>query len=178
VLKTKALFLDRDGIINVDHGYVYKVEDFEFVEGIFEFIKLFTSAGYMIFIVTNQSGIGRKYYDDEDFTILTDWMIKKFTEENITIEQVYSCHHSPEERCHCRKPETGMIEQALEQYSIDLGHSWMIGDKRSDIALAENAAIGYSVYIGNTTCKEATFSFTSLMDAKRYFQENKDKILS
>ena len=176
-MKQKALFLDRDGIINVDHGYVCKIEDFKFVEGIFDLVKLFTDAGYMIFVVTNQSGIGRGYYPEEDFTTLTEWMMKKFVDENIKIEKVYYCPHSPEEKCHCRKPEIGMIEQALAQYSIDLEHSWMIGDKQSDIALAQNANIGDSVYIGDTKSSEATLSFNSLKEAKSYFQENKGKIL-
>ena len=176
-MKQKALFLDRDGIINVDHGYVYQKENFEFTEGIFALVKLFTDAEYLVFVVTNQSGIGRGYYSEEDFNTLTKWMVKKFDDENITIEEVYHCPHSPEEKCHCRKPEIGMIEQALAQYSIDLEHSWMIGDKQSDIALAQNANIGDSVYIGDTKSREATLSFNSLKEAKSYFQENKGKIL-
>ena len=176
-MKKRALFLDRDGIINVDHGYVYKIESFEFSEGIFDLIKLFTDAGYIIFIVTNQSGIGRGYYSEEDFTTLTNWMIEKFNDKNIKIEAVYHCPHSPEEKCHCRKPETGMIEQALKEYDIDLKHSWMIGDKSSDLALAHNANIGNSVYIGEKESSKATFSFSVLSGAESYFQENKGKIL-
>ena len=176
-MRNKALFLDRDGIINVDHGYVSKIEDFEFVDEIFDLVRLFTAAGYMIFIVTNQSGIGRGYYSEEDFSSLSEWMVKKLDDKNITIEKVYYCPHSPEEKCHCRKPEIGMIEQALEQYPIDLEHSWIIGDKGSDIALAQNANIGNSVYIGDTKSSEATLSFNSLKEAKSYFQENKGKIL-
>jgi len=131
----------------------------------------------MIFVVTNQSGIGRGYYSEEDFAILTKWMIEKFDDANIKIEAVYHCPHAPKEKCHCRKPEIGMIEQALEAYTIDLAHSWMIGDKDSDIALAQNANIGDSVYIGDKKSNEATFSFSSLEEAKSYFQENKGKIL-
>ena len=159
---TKALFLDRDGIINIDHGYVSKVEDFEFVEGIFDLVRYFTDAGYLIFVVTNQSGIGRGYYKEEDFSVLTQWMINAFKDENIHIEKVYHCPHSPEEKCHCRKPETRMIEQAVESYDIDLSNSWMIGDKQSDIDLAINAGIGNSVYIGNKQIKHSTYSFTSI----------------
>ena len=133
--------------------------------------------GYLIFVVTNQSGIGRGYYSEEDFTSLTEWMIEKFDDKNITIEKVYYCPHSPEKKCHCRKPQTGMIEQALKEYAIDLEHSWMIGDKSSDIALAQNANIGDSIYIGDTKSREATLSFNSLKEAKSYFQENKGKIL-
>ena len=172
----RALFLDRDGIINIDHGYVYKVEDFKFVEGIFELVRLFTDAGYLIFVVTNQSGIGRGYYTEKDFTILTELMKEKFLKNNIKIEEVYYCPHAPEVGCICRKPQTGMINKALENYDIDLYQSWMIGDKQSDIALATNAGIGKSIYIGNKNIPNTTHTFFSINEAKSYFQDNKGKI--
>lgn len=165
-MKTKALFLDRDGIINVDHGYVSKIKDFEFVDGIFDLVKLFVDAGYLIFVVTNQSGIGRGYYSEEDFTVLTDWMIEAFKTKELKIEKVYYCPHSPEEKCHCRKPETGMIEQALEDYPVDLADSWLIGDKQSDIDLAMNASIRSSIYIGNKDIKNATHYFNSILECR------------
>ncbi len=174
--KTKALFLDRDGIINVDHGYVYKIDDFEFVDGIFDLVKLFTDAGYMIFIVTNQSGIGRGYYSEEDFTMLTEWMIQKFNDENITIEKVYHCPHSPEDKCHCRKPETGMIEQALKEHTLDLSHSWMIGNKQSDIDLAVNAGIGFKIAIDSKNIENADYVFNTIRECKSYLEKNQDII--
>ena len=158
----KALFLDRDGIINIDHGYVSKIKDFEFVEGIFDLVKLFSDKGYLIFVVTNQSGIGRGYYKEKDFSLLTEWMVKKFEEHGIDIAQVFHCPHTPETKCHCRKPETGMIEKAMETYTIDLSHSWMIGDKQSDIDLANNAKIGTSVYIGHQNITQATYCFSDI----------------
>ena len=161
-MKTKALFLDRDGIINVDHGYVYKVEDFEFAEGIFDLVKLFVDAGYLIFVVTNQSGIGRGYYSEEDFTTLSDWMVEEFKKQELKIEKVYYCPHAPEDKCHCRKPQTGMIEQALRDYPIDLVNSYMIGDKQSDIDLALNAGLGQSIYIGDNAIENCTYKFTSI----------------
>ena len=161
-MNNKALFLDRDGIINVDHGYVYQKENFEFTDGIFDLVKLFTNADYLIFVVTNQSGIGRGYYSEEDFTTLTKWMREEFEKKDIKIEHVYHCPHSPEEKCHCRKPEIGMIEQALTVYSIDLLKSWMIGDKQSDIDLALNAGLGKSIYIGNETVKNCTYRFKTI----------------
>ncbi|NOR54954.1 MAG: D-glycero-beta-D-manno-heptose 1,7-bisphosphate 7-phosphatase [Sulfurovum sp.] len=175
-MKKNALFLDRDGIINVDHGYVSKIKDFEFMEGIFDFVKLFSDAGYLVFIVTNQSGIGRGYYTQEDFNTLTQWMVEKFEAQNVRIAQVYHCPHSPEENCHCRKPNTGMIEQAMETYEIDLSHSWMVGDKQSDIDLALNAGIGHSIYIGDKRIDQASLSFETIVQAKQYFQENTGKI--
>ena len=161
-MSNKALFLDRDGIINVDHGYVYKIEDFEFLDGIFDLVKLFSDKGYLIFVVTNQSGIGRGYYKEKDFSLLTEWMVKKFKEHSIDIAQVYHCPHAPESNCHCRKPETGMIEKAIETYDIDLSNSWMIGDKQSDIDLANNAEIGTSVYIGTKNILHTSYHFSNI----------------
>ncbi|NOR54692.1 MAG: D-glycero-beta-D-manno-heptose 1,7-bisphosphate 7-phosphatase [Sulfurovum sp.] len=160
----------------MDHGYVSKIEDFEFTEGIFKFVKLFSDAGYLVFIVTNQSGIGRGYYTQEDFNTLTQWMVEKFEAQNVHIEQVYHCPHSPDENCHCRKPNTGMIEQAMETYEIDLAHSWMVGDKQSDIDLAINAGVGHSVSIGMKPIVHADVHFGTILEAKQYFQENTGKI--
>jgi len=173
----KALFIDRDGIINVDHGYVYAIKDFEFSEGIFELLRLFIDAEYKLFIVTNQSGIGRGYYSEPDFHRLTKWMLEELEKRRIKIEKVLYCPHSPENHCHCRKPDTGMIEEALLSYPLDLKHSWMIGDKASDIELAANAGIDNTIYIGEDTPKEASsFSFVSIRQCVHYFQENQGKI--
>ncbi len=170
-MKQKALFLDRDGIINIDHGYVSKVEKFEFVDGIFEFIKLFLNKNYLLFIVTNQSGIGRGYYSEKDFLKLTKWMLSEFKKENISIADVFYCPHSPEEKCKCRKPQIGMINQALKSYDIDLNSSFMIGDKQSDIDLAINANITNSIYIGKSLdIKNYKYSFKTILEAKNYFE--------
>ena len=160
----KALFLDRDGIINIDHGYVYKTDNFEFTEGIFDLVKLFSDAGYLIFVVTNQSGIGRGYYREADFKKLTSWMKKEFETHEIPIEAVYYCPHAPEANCHCRKPETGMIEEALKEYPIDLSASWMIGDKQSDIDLAHNAGIGHTIAVGKQTFSGAQYCCNTIKE--------------
>jgi D-glycero-D-manno-heptose 1,7-bisphosphate phosphatase len=173
----KALFLDRDGIINIDHGYVSKIENFEFIDGIFDLLHLFLKHHYTLFIVTNQSGIGRDYYSQQDFDTLTAWMMKRFKEEHISIEQIYHCPHAPEAFCGCRKPQTGMIEQCLKTYTIDLKHSWMIGDKQSDIDLAYHADIGSTIAIGNTDIKNSSLSFGSILACKEYLEENQGKIL-
>lgn len=172
----RALFLDRDGVINVDHGYVSKIEDFEFSEGIFSLLKLFRDAGHLLFIITNQSGIGRGYYKESDFHTLTEWMTEEFNTRGIIIEKVFHCPHTPDAGCCCRKPDIGMIEQALSEYSLDLEHSWMIGDKVSDITLADNAGIGNSIYIGERTLPRVTLSFASVNGCAHYFQENQGKI--
>ncbi len=172
----KALFLDRDGIINRDYGYVSTIEEFAFTEDIFEFLTLFADQGYTLFIVTNQSGIGRGYYSEDDFTILTQWMLTRLEEEGISITEVYYCPHAPEANCNCRKPSIGMITQALETYPIDLASSWMIGDKESDIKLGTNAKIANTVFIGKSPHLNASFSFVSISEAKIYFESNKEKI--
>ncbi|RUM70808.1 MAG: D,D-heptose 1,7-bisphosphate phosphatase [Sulfurovum sp.] len=169
---SKALFLDRDGIVNIDYGYVYKQEDFQFVEGIFELIMLFIQHDYHIFILTNQSGIGRGYYTLTDFNNLTTWMLKIFKEKKIHIEEVFYCPHLPRDYCDCRKPNTGMIKKCLDKHTIDLAHSWLIGDKQSDIDLAHNAHIASSIAIGDYEIKGATLHFDTLLSCKEYLEEN------
>ena len=105
--------------------------------------------GYEIIIITNQSGIGRDYYSKDDFFKLTSWMTNEFKKNGINILNTYFCPHSPEENCPCRKPNIGMIQQSLNDFDIDLGNSWLIGDKISDIQTAINANIPNSILISN-----------------------------
>jgi len=137
----KALFLDRDGVINEDYGYVYKKEDFKFKNGIFELLKLFKD--YKIFIVTNQSGIARGYYSENDFHKLMDWVKEEFKQKGIEIVDINFCPHHPDitGSCECRKPNPGMILDLAKKYNIDLEKSIMIGDKKSDIEAANKAGI-------------------------------------
>ncbi|WP_024954278.1 D-glycero-beta-D-manno-heptose 1,7-bisphosphate 7-phosphatase [Sulfurospirillum arcachonense] len=160
----KAIFLDRDGIINVDHSYVYKIEDFEFCEGVFQTLKYFQSLNYSLFIVTNQSGIGRGYYTQENFEKLTSWMIDAFTCKDIKITKVYHCPHSPQEGCSCRKPQIGMFEQAQNEFDIDMHNSWMIGDKTSDIQAGINANIPNTIFVNTLICKDAKYNVKSILD--------------
>ena len=173
----KALFLDRDGIINIDHGYVSKIEDFKFTEGIFELLHLFIKKEYLLFIITNQSGIGRGYYTLKDFNTLTTWMIEVFKEKNISIQRVSYCPHAPEDNCHCRKPQTGMIEDILKQYSIDLSTSWLIGDKQSDIDLSHNAKIQHSIAIGSRKISTASYQFNTISDCYTFLEKKQDELL-
>jgi len=176
-MKQKALFLDRDGIINVDHGYVSKIENFKFTQDIFELLHLFIQKGYLLFIVTNQSGIGRGYYTLDDFTILTQWMLKELKQKDISIEKVAYCPHAPEAHCTCRKPQTGMIDEILETYDIDLKKSWLIGDKQSDIDLALHAHIGHSIAIQSTPLQNTTYQFDSITLCKEYIQTHQESLL-
>ena len=148
---TKAVFLDRDGVINLDKAYVSKIEDFEFCEGVFEALKHFQNLGYLLIIVTNQSGIGRGYYSEEAFQKLTEWMQKEFLHVKIKIDAIYHCPHAPEAYCACRKPKSGMFLKAIEDFDIDVKNSWMIGDKPSDIEAANSAGITKTILLGKTS---------------------------
>jgi len=141
-MKQKALFLDRDGIINIDKAYVHTQEQFEFMPGIFELLRRAQSKGYLLIIVTNQSGIGRGYYTENDFQALTTWMLKEFKKKDIRITAIYHCPHLPEENCHCRKPNPGMILHACRDHNISPQKSWFIGDNDSDMQAGLNAKIG------------------------------------
>ncbi|SHO81392.1 D-glycero-D-manno-heptose 1,7-bisphosphate phosphatase [hydrothermal vent metagenome] len=144
----KVLFLDRDGVINIDKNYLYKIEDFEFCDGIFEFCRYFIKKDYIIIVVTNQSGIARGYYNQNDFNTLSNWMIDKFQEQNIKISHIFHCPHHPNfMKCSCRKPNIGMIEKAKEIYNIDLVNSLLVGDKISDIECAKNSGIKNAILI-------------------------------
>ena len=131
----KALFLDRDGVINIEKDYLYKISDFEFVDGIFDLCRHYQSLDYLIIVVTNQSGIAREYYSENDFNILTAWMIDEFRKNSILLSGVYFCPHHPDisGNCSCRKPNPGMLLDAQKEFDIDLKSSIMIGDKERDI---------------------------------------------
>ncbi len=145
----KAVFLDRDGVINIEKNYVYKIEDFEFMPGIFDLCRKYQQEGYLIFIITNQAGIARGYYTEKQFLILTDWMIKELKKQDITITKVYFCPHHPDftGECECRKPNPGMILQAAKEFDIDLSESILIGDKESDIEAGKRAGVSININI-------------------------------
>ena len=171
-LNKKTIFLDRDGVINKEVNYLHKIDDFEFIEGIFEACDYLQSIGYSIIIVTNQSGIARNYYKDEDFNILTDWMIAEFKKNNIDILDIYYCPHGPNSKCNCRKPKPGLLLEAKIQHNIDMKNSWMIGDKEDDIQAAMYAGIKNTVLVRSghnvdESNSKAMFFLDSIKDIKR-----------
>ena len=143
----KTIFLDRDGIINKESGYLYKIVDFQFINGVFEACQNFNQLGYQIIIVTNQSGISRGYYTEIDFQKVTNWMLGQFKINNIEILDVIHCPHLPSDFCDCRKPKPGMLLTAKSKHNIDMKNSWMIGDKENDIKAANNAGIMNTILV-------------------------------
>ena len=143
----QVIFLDRDGVINKEVGYLHHIKDFEFIDGVFSACQYFQKIGYSIIIVTNQSGIARGYYQEEDFHVLTQWMVKEFSNNNIDILDVFFCPHGPESTCNCRKPNPGMLLDAKEKYNIDMNNSWMIGDKEADVGAANSAGIDNTILV-------------------------------
>ena len=145
----RALFLDRDGVINHDSGYTSSTENFQFIEGIFDLCRAAKQLGYLIIVVTNQAGIGRGYYTEADFLKLTEWMCKQFEAEGAPLTEVFYCPYHPEhgvgeykKDSFDRKPNPGMILRAAEKYNLDLALSIMIGDKDSDMQAASKAGVG------------------------------------
>ncbi len=143
-----ALFLDRDGVVNVNHGYVHKAEDTDFIDGIFELVKCANHLGYAVVVATNQAGIGRGYYSEEVFEGYMAWMRGVFLKRGANIDAVYFCPHHPEHGigrykrdCFCRKPNPGMILQAAEDLSLSLSQSVFVGDSESDMIAAHRAGI-------------------------------------
>jgi D-glycero-D-manno-heptose 1,7-bisphosphate phosphatase len=139
----KALFIDRDGVINVDKVHVSRKEDFEFTPGIFDLCRKYCDAGYLIIVVTNQAGIAKGLYTEDDFLKLTDWMTGEFKKNRITISKVYYCPHHPDITgpCECRKPKPGMILKAREEFNLDLSTCVLVGDNETDLQAGRNAGI-------------------------------------
>lgn len=150
----KAVFLDRDGVINKDTGYVHNVDDFEYIEGVFEACLALKKMGYLLVVVTNQSGIARGMYSEDDFHHLTEWMDWNFADKGVDLDGIYYCPHHLEkgigeykQDCDCRKPKPGMLISAAQFLKIDLSQSVMVGDKADDIRAAHAAGIKTAILV-------------------------------
>lgn len=144
----KVIFLDRDGTINVEKSYLHKWEDFEFEKNVIEALQKFQQLGYDLIVVTNQSGIGRGYYSEEDLIKLNDKMVEELKKFNINILECYYCPHHLEKgigkykiECECRKPNPGMLLAGINKYNVDIKNSFMIGDKLADLKAGEAAGL-------------------------------------
>lgn len=144
----KVIFLDRDGTINVEKSYLYKWEDFEFEKNAIEGLKELKNLGYEFIVVTNQSGIGRGYYTEENLVALNNQMTQKLKEFGIEILECFYCPHHPEKGigkykvdCNCRKPNPGMLLEGIKKYDVDIENSFMIGDKKGDLEAGKKASL-------------------------------------
>ena len=143
----KTIFLDRDGVINKEVNYLHKIDDFEFIGGIFDACLYFQSLGYKIIIITNQSGIARGYYSAIDYEKVTQWMLGQFKQKNINILDIFHCPHGPDSTCDCRKPKPGMFLKAKDKHNTDMEKSWLIGDKEVDVIAANAAGIENTILV-------------------------------
>lgn len=172
----RALFLDRDGVINYDGGYTSSIEGFRFIDGIFDLCREAKRLEYLLIVVTNQAGIGRGHYSEQDFFMLTEWMRKRFEKEEAPITDVFYCPYHPEHGIghykrdsFDRKPNPGMLFQAAKKHGLDLNHSIMVGDKDSDMQASQKAGVGvrcyYSTGEGNDLKPDAaTHNISSLQE--------------
>ena len=140
--ETKAVFLDRDGTININEPeYVHKIEDFKFVSGAISALRKLSKTNYKIIIVTNQSGIARGYYTERDLEKLHQWMLGELKKKGVRIDRIYYCPHGPNDNCSCRKPKIGMFLEAVKDFNINLSKSWFIGDGKADVIAGREANI-------------------------------------
>ncbi len=155
-MNRKAVFLDRDGVINVDHGYVHRQKDFQFIDGIFDACRHLQSLDYLLIVVTNQSGIARGLFSEKQFGVLTEWMVAQLAHQGIEIASVYYCPHHPDfgsrskRQCDCRKPLPGMIDQAVEEFRLNRAACMMYGDSRRDMEAAMAARLGRRVLLDSS----------------------------
>lgn len=144
--RARALFLDRDGVVNVNHGYVHTTEATQWIPGIFELVRKANDAGLLAIVVTNQAGIARGYYSEQEFRAFTRWIHEVFSERGAALAATYYCPHHPEFgdgiECACRKPSPGLLLAAGRDYGLDIGRSLLVGDKPSDIEAARRAGVG------------------------------------
>jgi D-glycero-D-manno-heptose 1,7-bisphosphate phosphatase len=178
-MSVPALFLDRDGVINVDHSYVHTIKNFEFVDGIFDLARFACSKNYKLIVITNQAGIAKGYFTEKQFHILNNWMIKQFSIACATLSEVYFCPYHPKEGLgkylkddYNRKPNPGMILQAQKKFNIDLNCSVLIGDNLTDIQAGNSAGVMTNLlFTKNLNQKPNKLSYekiSSLVEAKQY----------
>lgn len=149
-----AVFLDRDGTINVDHGYVHEIDQFQFIDGVIDAMKELKQQGFALVLVTNQSGIARGKFSEDQFMTLTEWMDWSLADRGVDLDGIYYCPHHPEQGqgdylqdCDCRKPKPGMLISAQRFLDIDMAASYMVGDKVEDMQAASAAGVGTKVLV-------------------------------
>ncbi len=176
-MSCRALFLDRDGVINEDKGYVCRPEEFRFIDGVFDLVALAKSLGYLVVVVTNQAGIGRGYYTEEDFHRLMDWVRSCFERRSGALDAVYFCPDHPlygvgiyKRESPYRKPAPGMLQRAFRELNIDPSQSLLIGDKMTDIGAGQAAGLGMSILFRPESAEQYWPAISHLSEAGEFLQ--------
>ncbi|XKM13566.1 D-glycero-beta-D-manno-heptose 1,7-bisphosphate 7-phosphatase [Orbaceae bacterium ac157xtp] len=177
-----AIFLDRDGTINIDYNYVYKIDEFHFIDGVIEAMEELKKMGFLLVITTNQSGIARKKFTEEEFQTLTEWMDWSLQDKGVELDGIYYCPHDPlVTKCECRKPNPGMIQMAAKDLNIDIANSYMVGDKLSDLLSGKRAGVKKTVLvqtgdrITDEVIKEADWVLNSLVELPNIIKNEQTK---
>lgn len=165
----KAIFLDRDGTINVDYGYVFEKEKLHFIDGVIKALKAFRSMGYKLIIITNQSGIARGYYTEEQMNEFNNYMCNILKKNGVIIDKIYYCPHC-EDNCNCRKPKTELFYKAKQDFDIDFSKSFAIGDKERDLSICKKEAIK-GILFGESNNSNYQ-CFKNYDDIVKYIEEN------
>lgn len=185
---SKAAFIDRDGVINKDFGYVYRIEDFELIPGVIEALSLLIKNGFLLIIITNQAGLARGYYSYSQLNKLHSYLIKILINSGVNLDAIYFCPHHPNGivpslsiECNCRKPAPGLIFRAEKDFNINLNLSVLFGDKMSDIQAGKSAGVGTNFIVNsgqkiwNSSYSEPDYIASNLLEAVKIFcSENKE----
>lgn len=160
-MSERALFLDRDGVVNEEVGYLYRAEEVRFVDGIFSLCRTAAGLGYRLIVVTNQAGIARGYYSEADFEVLMEFMRGELHAEGVELDAVYYCPFHPEhgvgqykQEHEDRKPGTGMLRRGAREFGVELNESVLVGDRCSDVGAANAAGLRQAFLIGETEAGE------------------------
>jgi len=169
----KAAFIDRDGVLNEERAFVHRIDDFAFVPGAVEALRMLKAAGYLLVVVTNQSGIARGLYSEADYLALTAHMRERLAAAGVDLDAVEYCPHLPDAAvaayrldCDCRKPKPGMLRRAIEALDIEPGESFLVGDRLSDIEAGRAAGIGrgFLVRTGNALPEDSALQSDGIYD--------------
>jgi len=165
----KAILLDRDGTINIDYGYVHETSKLKFIDGALDGLKILSDLGYLLIIISNQSGIGRGYFTYEEYNTFNNYMLDKLEKSGIHISKVYICPHVDSDNCNCRKPKLELFYKAIKEFDVDINNSYAIGDKTRDLAICDKENITGILLTeednGNYICKK------NLLEAAKYIKK-------